>query len=352
MAQQRFLALDALRGLAAFVVMGQHADGHLRQVLPHGHLAVDFFFVLSGFVLAHAYGEDSSAVGFFWARLTRLYPMYLVGVLLGVIELALRGTSDVDLATMIGPALLFLPSMPAGAVYLYPLDAPAWSLLSELLANALWFPARRRMKGVLGIGVLVAGAVAVLVVYATLGRVGGGAMWNNILAGFARVGFGFTAGTLLYHVWRRASVRPRVPGWVAPLLLGAVLAAPFPTALEPLAVFLVPPMVYVGACAQPLAGWASVSRWLGDVSYPVYTIHLPIIGLIGVLVTRPLAAAGAQHIALVVLPATFAFVALCATLAERFYERPLRRWLGALPRVGAAAAAKPVVAAPARLSPR
>lgn len=331
MAEKRFLALDALRGLAAFAVMGLHADGHIARVLTHGRLAVDFFFVLSGFVLAHAYGEDSSALGFFRARLTRLYPMYLAGILLGVIELALRGGSVVDLAAMVGPALLFLPSIPVGAVYLYPLDAPAWSLLSELVANALWFPARRRMKGALGVGVLIAGAVAVLVVDATLGRVGGGAMWNNILAGFARVGFGFTAGTLLYQVWRRAAVRPRVPGWVAVLLLGAVLATPVPAIFEPLGVLLVPAVVYLGACAQPVAGWASLSRWLGDISYPVYTIHVPIIGIIGVLVTRQFAAAGVQHIAVVMLPATFAFVALCATLAERFYERPVRRWLGALP---------------------
>jgi peptidoglycan/LPS O-acetylase OafA/YrhL len=349
MAQKRFLALDALRGLAAFAVMGQHVDGHIRRLLPHGHLAVDFFFVLSGFVLAHAYGEDSSAVGFFRARLTRLYPMYLVGTLLGVIELSLRGTSAVDLATMVGPALLFLPSIPVGAVYLYPLDAPAWSLLSELVANALWFPARRRMQGLFGLAVLIAGAAAILVVYAVLGRVGGGAMWSNILAGFARVGFGFTAGTLLYQIWRRTAVRPRVPGWVGALLLGAVLAAPLPAIFDLLEILLIPAVVYLGACAQPVAGWASLSRWLGDVSYPIYTIHLPIIGIIGVLVVRPLAGAGMQHLALVMLPASFAFVALCATLAERFYERPVRRWLSGLPAV---AAAKTVPTAHAGMSPR
>ena len=80
----RFLTLDALRGVGAIAVMAGHAGIVLGAYMPpFMYLAVDMFFVLSGFVLAHAYdrkfAEGLSVGAFLKARIARLYPIYLSG---------------------------------------------------------------------------------------------------------------------------------------------------------------------------------------------------------------------------------------------------------------------------------
>ena len=85
----RFTGLDGLRGLAALAVFGAHVpDPLLRDALPGCDLAVDLFFALSGFVLAHAYFErlrKGMGVGtFFKRRVIRLYPLYALGTIISL----------------------------------------------------------------------------------------------------------------------------------------------------------------------------------------------------------------------------------------------------------------------------
>ena len=84
--------LDGLRGVAAVMVIifhlfEAHAGGsHLTQIINHGYLAVDFFFMLSGFVIGYAYDDrwNRMTVGtFFKRRIIRLHPMVIMGSIVG-----------------------------------------------------------------------------------------------------------------------------------------------------------------------------------------------------------------------------------------------------------------------------
>jgi peptidoglycan/LPS O-acetylase OafA/YrhL len=83
----QFATLDGLRGVAAIAVTSLHFRFELGKfLLPHSYLAVDFFFVLSGFVLAYAYedrlSEGMKPIQFLRLRVIRLYPLYLIGTLI------------------------------------------------------------------------------------------------------------------------------------------------------------------------------------------------------------------------------------------------------------------------------
>ena len=83
--------LDGLRGVAALMVVWFHvfeafATSHVDQRINHGYLAVDFFFVLSGFVIGYAYDDRWGRMtyrDFFMRRLIRLHPMVVMGMLIG-----------------------------------------------------------------------------------------------------------------------------------------------------------------------------------------------------------------------------------------------------------------------------
>ena len=159
--RQRFLTLEAMRGLAAICVVLMHGERAFGVASPmSGYLAVDFFFLLSGFIMAHAY-EDRLDLGlpkrsFLHARLLRLYPLYLVGtvftVVLAVASIVFRHQNTLWAYTQplvsLPLAVWILPT--PTTVVLYPLDTPAWSLLLELVANlAFAFAPWRRSKSLL-----------------------------------------------------------------------------------------------------------------------------------------------------------------------------------------------------------
>ena len=87
----RYEILDGLRGVAAVLVVLFHlletySNGQSTQIINHGYHAVDFFFVLSGFVIGYAYDDrwDKMATwGFFKRRLVRLQPMVIMGTVVG-----------------------------------------------------------------------------------------------------------------------------------------------------------------------------------------------------------------------------------------------------------------------------
>ena len=156
--------LDGLRGVAALLVVFYHifeglsfaAGGTLITVINHGYLAVDFFFILSGFVIGYAYddrlGKSMSLGNFFKRRLIRLHPMIVMGAVLGVIFYLLQGSVQWDgthislslvmLALLC--AMFFIPAAP-GACYdirgngeMFPLNGPSWSLFFEYIGNILY----------------------------------------------------------------------------------------------------------------------------------------------------------------------------------------------------------------------
>lgn len=166
---ETYRSLHALRGLAALAVLLFHAEAVIGvQLAPSGYLAVDLFFILSGFVIAHAYDArfeaGLSARAFIIARAVRFWPLFALGTLIGGGWLILENIvappavlSVNETLALSGLALVYLPRLSAGD--LFPLNVPAWSLLFELAVNAAfavffastrtkWLPVTIALSGV------------------------------------------------------------------------------------------------------------------------------------------------------------------------------------------------------------
>jgi peptidoglycan/LPS O-acetylase OafA/YrhL len=336
--QYRFVVLDGLRGVAAAAIVVRHCPALFgKLVIPNSQLAVDLFFLLSGFVLAAAYerrlSEDMSVRRFMTLRLIRLYPLYAVGLGLGVVAAAgailahrPEALSGPVLAGAVIPALFMLPSV-ATAV-LFPLNSPAWSLFFEMLANlayGLLGAGRRVSNGLLITVVLLCGAAFVACTLA-LGGIGAGAEWPTAVTAFPRVGFSFFAGVMLYRIPRPVLA---VPPWA---LTGALLAlfwiAPGGQlgAVYQLAVVfaLFPLLVWTAACATSAAGRPAY-LFLGLVSYGAYALHKPAEDIL-------VGAASILHLTIPTPWTGFAFLAALAVVVwglEKTYDKPLRNWLTA-----------------------
>jgi peptidoglycan/LPS O-acetylase OafA/YrhL len=166
LATRRYGTLDGIRGVAALSIVTFHEGPWLGQLSPRaGYLAVDLFFVLSGFVIAEAYegrlSEGSmTTLGFLKTRAIRFYPLFVAGIILGCGEPAMslalhRGyivPVEHDAWWSLVPGLFMLPCPPfASSTALYPLDSVFWSLLFEMLVNVL-FVFTRRFWTIWGLG--------------------------------------------------------------------------------------------------------------------------------------------------------------------------------------------------------
>lgn len=152
-AAPRYATLDGLRGVAAVLVLCYHTHAFQGSaaIAPHGYLAVDFFFMLSGFVIASAYQEKLRAglpvVDFFRLRMIRLYPVALAGILLGAVKLVSQYAINpahsepaqwIALAVFLNALVLPVVSETHFSGALFPTDGPVWSLFYELLVNVGW----------------------------------------------------------------------------------------------------------------------------------------------------------------------------------------------------------------------
>ena len=222
--------LDGLRGIAALLVVFYHifegfsfaAGGTPIVVINHGYLAVDFFFILSGFVIGYAYddrlGRTMTLGNFFKRRLIRLHPMIVMGAVLGVVFYVLQGcerwdgthvaTSMIILALLC--ALFFIPAAP-GASYdirgngeMFPLNGPSWSLFFEYIGNLLYalFIHRLGNKALAVLTALSGIGLAWFILFDAVGYGMIGVGWTldgmNFFGGLLRMLFPFTLGMLLF----------------------------------------------------------------------------------------------------------------------------------------------------------
>jgi peptidoglycan/LPS O-acetylase OafA/YrhL len=330
----RYETLDGLRGVAALGVVLVHILplGGAWTQWQGGYAAVDLFFMISGFVLAHAYDPRFSAGysirRFVLDRLIRLYPLYLLGLALGVLTLLVRPMPPGLAVQSIGFGLAFLPVPHRG--HLYPLNFPMWSLVYELAANVLFAVGWRLLHG-WRLAALVAGAGAGIVLYALfLSQPTGGSMWSGAVIAVLRVLFGFFMGVLLHRHAPRPAQRESA---LAPLLLAAAVvvlfALPTPVHTELAArirdlamLGIMPGLVYLAACYAPARGVRPAVVMSGLASYAIYVIHQPL----SVLVAAAMPFAPAPRIALGFL----VLVTAAALVVDKIYDRPLRAWLKGL----------------------
>lgn len=324
----RFFVLDGLRGLAALAVVLLHTFRHRGNPLPNAHLAVDLFFILSGFVIAHSYEPklDSGmrAAEFLQRRFIRLYPMLFVGafggLLIALINHHNNPTATDPLPTILfsgGLSLLVLPYLGQGVspgVFSY--DPPLWSLFFEIWVNIAYVTFRRRLST----PVLVSLILASLTTIAVRGPLGG-FHTLNLVYGIPRVVAGFFGGVLLFRLWSA----DRLPALRAsPYVLGAVVLAVFAVrhvtdglAYAP-TFFVLLLVVLGGANARPSRADRLFAR-MGEISYPVYVVHwltlheaIAIGGKLGLL-QRHYVILGLAH---------FAVIPIIGLALFRFYETP------------------------------
>jgi peptidoglycan/LPS O-acetylase OafA/YrhL len=352
--QERFLALDAFRGVAAFGVALFHfrwTDTALQAspVVSGLVMLVDFFFVLSGFVLAHAYfGQGGSIIDFVRKRLARLYPLHAFALLvfLGLqgIKLAVATSGgDFRQAAFAGlngwnfvDTLLLLQS--TGLLWHeISWNSPSWSISTELFANVIVFGLRAAL-GSHSLNLICSSLLISIVAFFLL--TGVPAHDYGPLA-LLRCIATFCLGCLIYslHRWtcgtRTVSVAPTSLATVSELLalgvlLIGVVAMPLTGVwLASAACFAV--VIYVFAFE---GGW--VSRvfkrarlpWLGTISYSIYLNHIAVGSLISAAflpVANKLGWSGPFKIAgFIVL--FFAILSVYSWLTYRLIERPAQRY--------------------------
>ena len=306
----RFLLLDGLRGLAAIVVVFWHAEWlGFHRWMHTGYMAVDFFFCLSGFVIAFSYESRlRGSLGFAEfckARVVRLYPVYILGSFLGLaVTLVLfRGAPHAQLAREYIPllfrSLFMVPVLDRHKhPFLFPLDQPAWSLFYELVANILFAAAirARLLKDLPLASVLL--IVTVFFTKTVLSHrdmnMGAGNASGECFQALMRTLLSFLLGVLsarAYRKWhatgRRTSPESgvaHVVSLVTLLLIMLLLFSPSSLLRRPLvqladAVLFFPTLVFLGATAQPPQWSKAACVALGELSYPLYLLHLPILTL-------------------------------------------------------------------------
>jgi peptidoglycan/LPS O-acetylase OafA/YrhL len=345
-----FHGLDAMRGVAAVSVMIYHFSPLLSQavVLPGAYLAVDLFFVLSGFVICHAY-EDKLQRGmglprFLLVRLIRLYPLYFAGTLCGVAYVVCRAVllhgPGVDISALLQTLVLsgmFLPNLSdsPGLCGLFPFDLAAWSLFLELAVNLVYAASIRGLTQRRLVLAMVAGAIVLVVALLVFGSMDVGMTQRTLWAGGGRVLFSFAAGVLTYRCRSHlphTTIRARFALEALLLLLLAVFLF-HPPAVSAggldlaYIVALFPAMIIIGSRIEP-ALTPRFSALLGYLSYPIYVLHTPLV----------LIAAGLWKMVVESDPSDgrpfagllFVAVALAVSyILTRWYDVPLRAYLTA-----------------------
>lgn len=298
----RFYALDAIRGIAAIAVMFYHYTQHNGLDWLHGAwVAVDIFFILSGFVLMHSYGkkflQGMTFKDFFYSRIARLGPMYVVGLTLGICAALQAIFSNPDSViepsnVLVASALNFLvlpyfnltASWPFGAENIhgtvFPLNDPAWSLFFEMFVNIVFFFCLTQFRKI-NLFLLVAVSGAIFVVSTIiLHKVNPGATGNSFIYGFPRVIFEFFLGVLIYKFYGKYKMPPKFFAF----LIFAAVSICFFSKLGAVGLgnglILAPLLIALFAKITVPAGGVSMCKFLGDISYPLYVTHFPLYRLL------------------------------------------------------------------------
>jgi peptidoglycan/LPS O-acetylase OafA/YrhL len=337
--QQRYLTLDALRGVAALAVVVVHVPMvlGLPQQVSSG-LAVDLFFILSGFVVEHAYGDhlrhEMTFSRFITVRMIRLYPLYVVGLTVyALFFLARQMWLPRGLVPAVLLALLYLPTPPSisfDPTFLFPVNPVSWSLFCELFVNVLYalFMVRLSARYLFSI-IVVFGVVLVVEKTYLQAVVDTFGPWSVLLDGIPRALFSFFAGVLLY------GLAPKHRSWaaspIAILLLIAIFVFNFGKQVQPiyeLVVILIvfPALVLYAALAIPHTPLSKVYVLLGTISYPTYVIHMPLVLWISAFFPRVMGRGLASRAPWSGLFLIFAIL-IAAYVLDKEYDQPVRRWL-------------------------
>ena len=357
--------LNGLRGVAALMVIWYHvfegyafAGGGMIESINHGYLAVDFFFMLSGFVIAYAYddrwGKSLTMKDFFKRRLIRLHPMVILGAVLGTITFCIQGgvqwdgtkvgTSMIMLALLL--TMLFIPAAPGicyevrGNGEMFPLNGPFWSLFFEYIGNFLYALFIRRLsnKALTSLVALLGIGLTLFAIFDVSGYGSIGVGWSlggvNFLGGLLRMLFPFSLGMLMSRNFKPIKVRGAF--WICSALLIALFLVPYLEGLLPISIngvyeifcvgIVFPIIVWLGASGNTTDKRSTqICKFLGDISYPIYVIHYPLMYLFYAwLIDNELYTLGETW---VVALGVYGASIIIAYLSLKLYDKPLRKYL-------------------------
>lgn len=363
--------LDGLRGVAAILVLFYHifegfsfaavtnGDGDgIITTLNHGHIAVDFFFILSGFVISYAYDDRwgrMTTAAFFKRRLIRLHPMLVMGAIIGTIAFAVTGFTKWDgttaptgwvmaallLTIFIIPAIPGIPYEVRGNGEIFPLNGPSWSLFFEYIGNILYALFIRRLptKALAALAVLL----GITHAWFFIGNVSGydmiGVGWTidevNFWGGLVRMLFPFTMGMLIARNFRPRKVKGAF--WICSIMLVVLFSVPYIGPADNISInslyeficiaAVFPFIVWLGACGScGNACTAKANKLLGEISYPLYIVHYPIMYLFyaWLIEKKIYTLQDCLGTALLVVASSIMLAFLCLKL----YDEPVRQWLG------------------------
>jgi peptidoglycan/LPS O-acetylase OafA/YrhL len=352
--------LDGLRGVASVMVIIFHVletftgGNKFIQLINHGYLAVDFFFLLSGFVVSYAYDDRWNRMtqwDFYKRRLVRLQPMVIMGSLIGAAlfyfqagpafsNIAQTPVWKMLLLMIIGATLIPVPeSMDIrGWSEMHPLNGPAWSLFFEYIANILYATIVRRFSKLL-LAIFVTLAALMLIQYLVTSKNGdliGGWSLNSeqLYIGFTRLLFPFFGGVLLCRIGKLIHVKNAF--WWSSLLIIIMLSIPrigdeqhvwMNGTYEAICLIVVFPLIVSIGAGGALHSIRSekICNFLGEISYPLYITHYPFIYLFTAWVTKNKVPLGGTGLLMGLLVVTASL--LVAYLSLRFYDKPVREWL-------------------------
>ena len=338
--REYFPLLDGIRGLAAIAIMYRHMGLFGVAVTPQSYLAVDLFFLLSGAVIANAYEDrlrgGMGAGDFLVRRVIRLYPMIVIGVVLGAVMCLLGAGAPGQrehLLSIVALSLIVLPDNPLVPL-VGNLNGPAWSLFYEMLVNAAYALGIRRLSGRALAVICAISAVILCVAAGYKGHLDTGYTPKSFVFGLGRVGFSFFAGVALYrlHVAGRLNIPHRLRGAlgaaVAVALLALTMLVSPATPLRPFLAlasvfFIFPAIVMLGLASELDRRAQRICRVLGEVSYPLYLIHFPLIQMVGGLLIQ-------HHLHGLLIPAAVIFGPVAMALAwalDRWVDGPVRKRL-------------------------
>lgn len=339
--KHKYLTLDAIRGVAAIFVFTQHA-GQLFggwQFL-HAYLAVDLFFVMSGFVISVAYDESLlskklSVVDFLKIRAIRLYPLYFLALFLSVMLTINHARHDISpfdwsgFSIQIILGLMLIPSLFSGDK-LFPLNGPSWSIFFEVLANFFYAKCRPYLSNkTLGF-ILAISAVALIILVCKNHSMNFGYEWVNWIGGLPRVLYSFAAGVLIYRVRESLTLKKKFNNFLSLLILLIVMLilglpiANYTEIYELIVVLLLFPMlVFIATYVEPHKNekLGKIYATLGFTSYAIYILQAPIVYAYSAVFLKHGHTSMLQGF--IVL-----FLLFCISLVlDMFYDQPVRRWM-------------------------
>ncbi|APU98347.1 acyltransferase [Sphingobacterium sp. B29] len=342
--KKHFELLDAMRGVAAIAVVLFHfmeiaQPDYRNSFIPHSYLAVDFFFCLSGFVIAYAYDQKLVTIGlkrFFLLRLLRLHPLVIIGTLIGLFAFIYDPFSNLASSFSVlqkigmfisGITLIPYPAVPERYFNLFHLNPPTWSLFWEYIANIAYALILVRIPKKVLWGIVLLGAAALCAESFRSGYLAVGFGADNFWAGGIRLWFSFSMGLLIFRSnW---TISNKLPFFSVLGLLAVVFFIPFSDVygkyIDPIVViFYFPLLLMLGIGGLPVFGGVrKLCKFLGDISYPLYIIHYPFIWIFMSYVE--LHHPSNKQMAVIIIIGMLSLIFL-ALLVFKYLDEPIRKY--------------------------